>query len=60
MNTYAYVVKKTSKCLSTLKAFSLSFISHLTLTKVVIEALSSYTMQTVHLPIKIYNFLEQK
>ena len=58
-STFAYLIDKSTKKLSAWNAKTLSFAGRLTLSKTVLEAIPSYTMQTTFIPVGICNQLEK-
>lgn len=58
-NTFRLVIDKINQRLSIWKVKQLSFVRRLALTKVMLTALPSYTMQTIHLPQKIYDLYKK-
>nr|KYP59202.1 Putative ribonuclease H protein At1g65750 family [Cajanus cajan] len=58
--TYSGIIEKVTQRLNNWKAKSLSFARRLTLTKSVLTALPSYTMQTIWLPRNICHDIDKK
>lgn len=58
-DTYAYLIDKVRKRLSTWKSKQLAFAGRVTLVQLVLPAIPSYTMQTVLLPKSVCDKIEQ-
>ncbi|RDX72296.1 putative ribonuclease H protein, partial [Mucuna pruriens] len=56
--TYAYLLEKAQRCLSNLRANSLSFTRRYTLAKVIVGDLLTYTMKIIFLPKQVCDKLE--
>jgi hypothetical protein len=59
-DTYQFILDKVNQRLSTWKANTLSFAGRVTLAKSVIQALPSYVMQTVLLPVSICDEIDKR
>lgn len=58
--SFQFILDKVDQRLSNWKAKTLSFASHLTLTKFVIQGLPTYVMQAAHIPTQLCDDIDKR